>query len=87
MTMMFGISARRRVRTPEEKQLESARLVVAIEFFFDVWMYGIFLVTGRAVLFITTLGLARFDDGTAEVVGIGSWIGMLIWAGVLLAFA
>ena len=74
-------------QTPEEKQLASARLLEVIEFFFDVWMYEVFLATGRAVLFILTLGLARFNDGTAEVVGIGSWIGMLIWAGVLLFFA
>ena len=56
-----------------------------LELLFDVLIWTIPLATGRAVLYVCTLGRATCDDGVAEVIGIVFWLAMFIAASVLLA--
>ena len=56
-----------------------------LELFFEILIYTIPQTTGRAVVYVFSLGRASCDDGVAEVIGIVFLIAACVLAGVLLA--
>jgi hypothetical protein len=45
-----------------------------LELVFEVLIYTMSQATGRAVVYVLTLGRVRCEDGLAEVVGIVFWL-------------
>ena len=56
-----------------------------LELFFDILIYTIPQATGRAVVYVFSLGRASCDDGVAEVIGVVFLIAACVLAGVLWA--
>ena len=56
-----------------------------LELFFEILIYTIPQATGRAVVYVFSLGRASCDDGLAEVIGVVFPIAACMSAGVLLA--
>jgi hypothetical protein len=53
-----------------------------LELVFEVLIYTMPQATGRAVVYVLTLGRMRCEDGLAEVVGVVFWL--LILVGIAL---
>jgi hypothetical protein len=49
-----------------------------LELVFEVLIYSMPQATGRAVVYVLTLGRMRCEDGLAEVVGVVFWLLILL---------
>jgi hypothetical protein len=56
-----------------------------LELFFEVLIYTIPQATGRALVYVVTLGRLRCEDRLAEVIGVVFWLVVCLAVAVLLA--
>lgn len=55
-----------------------------LELVFEVLIYTMPQSTGRAVVYVLTLGRVRCEDGLAEVVGIVFWLLVILAVALLI---